>query len=690
MNFRTTLTLTLIASLLIPNALADETPQDETVDLDPLVVTSADATEPGRITFDPQIAIQPLPANDGADALKHIAGFSVIRKGGTDGDPTFRGMAGSRLPVLLDGTCTLGGCGQRMDPPTAYVFPSSFDQVTVLKGPQSVQHGPGASAGVVLFERSAPRFTATDSSLKLFSNIGSFGRRDLSVEALTGNANAYARFQGSTSQADDFEDGDGNVSNSSYERWNAQLALGYTPSETSGLEFTYSQSDGEAAYADRMMDGVSFDRTAYALRYRADQLDGPVRAIDTQVYYNYVDHVMDNFSLRDFTPSMMMSMPMLSNPDRQTYGASLKLELDRRGKLDSTLGLDTQSNRHRVRTAMGPATTSYQSNPWQEDGTFDQVGVYGEFEYTLSEQNNILFGARLDDWQARDKRAQLRVGMMNSSMMPNPTANTKSSDTLASGFLRFERELNQSGSKLYAGIGHSERFPDYWELFSKESETSISAFNTAPEKVTQLDIGSLHNWGDFDLSLSGFLADHQDFILIESAYPKSMGMMTRMATISRNIDATTWGGEAKLSYQNETGWYTSGSLAYTHGTNDTDHLALAQISPLEFTLEGGRRREAWSFGWLARFVAEQDRFALHQGNIVGQDIGPSESFAVLSLHSSYRINEYWNLASGIDNLFDETYAEHISRAGAAIAGYTQTTRINEPARTLWARMTAEF
>ena len=53
---------------------------------------------------------------------KNIPGFSVIRKGGTDGDPVFRGMAASRLSILLDGETILGGCGNCMDPPTAYVF----------------------------------------------------------------------------------------------------------------------------------------------------------------------------------------------------------------------------------------------------------------------------------------------------------------------------------------------------------------------------------------------------------------------------------------------------------------------------------------------------------------------------------------------------------------------------------------
>ena len=695
-------TIAVIAAsttLLLGNALSQETlSEEEAIILDPLVVTSTQATEPTRVTFDPKVAIQPLPANDGADALRHIAGFNVIRKGGTDGDPTFRSMAGSRLPIVLDGVSVLGGCGMRMDPPTAYVFPTSFDKVTILKGPQSVLYGPGTSAGAVLFERTAPRFTESDASLQTFLNLASYERRDLSVEATAGNPTTYARVQGSWSEAGDYEDGDANVFNSSYKRWNTQTALGWTPTETSALELSLSLSDGEAAYADRGMDGAAFDRIAYALRYRADQLNGPVHSIDAQAYYSDVDHIMDNYSLRTFTPSMMMPMPMVSNPDRLTTGASIKLELDPWQALQSTVGIDTQSNRHRIRSAMGVATANYENLPFIEDGNFDQTGIFGEFNYQLSGTEKLVFGLRLDRWQAEDLRTQLRVGMMGATM-PNPTANTKRTDTLTSTFLRYEREINDEGSKLYAGLGHSERFPDYWEIFSKESTTSLSAFNTVPEKVTQFDIGSLTTHGDFSLNTSLFYAQHDDYILIQSGYIKPSGMMNRSTTISRNINAITYGGELELSYQNEKGWYAGSTLAYTHGKNDTDNTALGQIAPLEFKLEGGLSkilskvvgpRQNWSAGWIAHFVDDQDRIALNQGNIVGQDIGPSEAFAVYSLHSSYRFNDTWNLSAGIDNLFDKTYAEHLSRGGAMVSGYIQTTRVNEPGRIIWAHLSAEF
>ena len=45
-----------------------------------------------------------------------------------------------------------------MDPPTAYLYPDAYDEVNVVKGPQSVKLGPGLISGGVNFERKTKRF----------------------------------------------------------------------------------------------------------------------------------------------------------------------------------------------------------------------------------------------------------------------------------------------------------------------------------------------------------------------------------------------------------------------------------------------------------------------------------------------------------------------------------------------------
>jgi iron complex outermembrane receptor protein len=41
-------------------------------------------------------------------------------------------------------------------------------------------------------------------------------------------------------------------------------------------------------------------------------------------------------------------------------------------------------------------------------------------------------------------------------------------------------------------------------------------------------------------------------------------------------------------------------------------------------------------------------------------------------------------------VFDRTYAEHLSRSGAMVPGYLQTTRVNEPGQTLWMKVNLTY
>jgi iron complex outermembrane receptor protein len=177
--------------------------------LEEIVVTASRMHAPLTVVTDPKAPRQPLPAHDGADYLKTVPGFSVIRKGGTDGDPVFRGMAASRVNVLVDGQQLLGGCGMRMDPPTAYVFPEAYDRIVVVKGPQTVLRGPGNSAATVSFERDVRRFEQ-DGYLANLSALGaSFGRTDLVGDLRAGTPAFYGQVTGTWAASDDYEDGAG-------------------------------------------------------------------------------------------------------------------------------------------------------------------------------------------------------------------------------------------------------------------------------------------------------------------------------------------------------------------------------------------------------------------------------------------------------------------------------------------------
>src|SRR3990167_1758184 len=92
-----------ISLLWAAQAQAEQVPEPSLLELPPLVVTWVVQSSPVTVVTDPKQPRQPVPAADGADYLKTIPGFNAIRSGGTNGDPLFRGLFGSRLKILSVG-----------------------------------------------------------------------------------------------------------------------------------------------------------------------------------------------------------------------------------------------------------------------------------------------------------------------------------------------------------------------------------------------------------------------------------------------------------------------------------------------------------------------------------------------------------------------------------------------------------
>jgi len=646
---------------------------DETVKLDQIIVTDVPTSEVLTIRTDPRNPRQPLPANDGADYLKSIPGFNVMRKGGTDGEPIFRGMAGSRLNILVDGQTVLGGCSMRMDSPTSYIFPEAYDELLVTKGPQTVLYGPGASSGSIMFNHGINFLKNTNYSGRASILGGSFGRNDEIIDIKTGNDKFYIKGIATNSRSGNYEDGNGNKVHSKYHRYSANGAIGFAADENTSLELSGAFSDGEAAYADRGMDGSQFERTNYAIRFEKNKISTLISKFSAQLSHNEVDHIMDDYSLR---PAGSMGWARLTHNSTSGKISATLLPVF---NLDLNIGIDFQNAKHEKASSM--MNRDPNSVALAKDSNFRQIGFFAEPHYFINEKNRVIAGYRYDNWNAKDYRGSL----------VSDTSGAKRNDSLNSGFIRYENDLSNSPTTIYAGFGYTERFPDYWEIISSHrtgTDNTKSAFlNTKPEKTTQLDFGFLSRLGSLNLSTSVFYNNIDDFILIDyrSGYVGDMGYGS-----SRNINAYTYGAELDTNYKFDDNWRSSASLAYVRGYNETDHLALAQLPPLEGKLALNWDNKKWFAGGLVRLVNEQNHYSTGQGNIAGKDIGRSGGFSTTSIHAGYRPTDNSFISAGVDNLFDKNYAEFISRSGSSVTGFTTTTRVNEPGRMIWLKGTINF
>ena len=639
--------------------------------LAPIVVTAQQGNDAhGLIVHaNPKQPTQPIPAVDGAAYLQSIVGFNQIKNGGANGDVTFRGMFGSRIKILTDGTENLGACPSRMDNPASYVSPESYDKITVVKGPQTVQYAHTGSAATVIFEREPEQLTSAKPYRGQASvMLGSYGRLDQNVEAAVGDETKYARLNANRSIADSYQDGAGNTVPSDWKKWNADLALGWTPNEDTWVELKGGKSDGEAVYAGRPMDGSKFARESLGLHVEKKNISEVIKKVEAQVDYSYNDHVMDNFSLRKFNPADGMSMPMASNVARRTLNARVAMTQDW-GKLQLISGIDSQKNEHTKRS--GSLMSPYQNKARVGDMDFESYGAFGELSYAFNDQHKLVTGARVD--QAK---------------IDNLATDTERKETLPSGFVRIESELAEH-VKTYAGLGYVERVPDYWELFSTKyhQSTGTTFADLENEKTAQFDAGYQYEQGAFKSWASVYAGLIQDYILV--AYTPT-GSMGKLEAKSRNVDATIAGAEAGVAYQLTDQIQADISAMYAWGENTTDHTALPQIAPLEGRFNLRYVQEKYNLGLLWRVVAAQDRTSYREGNIIGYDLEDSKGFGTLSLNGTYNIQKDLDLSVGIDNVLNKNYAEHLNKAGSAGFGFAAEEQFSNIGRNYWARISMKF
>jgi len=672
---RTPLASLILAVLVSQSAQAADSHIQANHDSSVMIVT-APASSPLEIITSPKTPRQPVPASDGSDYLKTIPGFSQIRNGGTNGDPVFRGMFGSRLRILTNNGEMLGACPSRMDAPTSYISPENFDVLTLVKGPQTVLWGAGNSAGTLRFDRETPHFDKPGIKGTVSALTASNHRWDTNLDTRFGNENGYIRLTGNKSRSDDYRDGNGQSVPSKWKKWNSDLAIGWTPTADTLLELTAGKGNGEARYAGRGMDGSQFKRDSLGMRFEQSNIGEIFDKFEASVYDNYANHIMDNYSLRSPTSLMSASEShcKCSRAKAALAARGMAIQLDRRtlgGRIMGTWlwsdyelrsGVDLQENNHRSKS----------HHDWKKDARFQDKGIFSELAWHQNEQNKLIGGVRLN--------------AMRADNYSHPGSAQRSA-TLPSGFIRLEHTRPDMPVMFYAGLGYTERFPDYWELFSPSfgPQGTKDIFDTLKsEKTTQLDLGAQYNAEQLNGWISAYLGRVNDFILFR--YSPSNASVSQV----NNIDATIMGAEAGASYQLTDSWKTDLSLAYSRGRNTSDKQPLPQIPPLETRFALTWEKGNWSSTGLLRVVSHQNRIALNEGNVVGKDFSRSAGFSVFSANARYRINSAVNLSTGVDNLFNKTYSEHLNLAGNSSFGYSAKTSVHEPGRTFWAKVSVIF
>jgi len=661
-----------------------------------LLAAAVPAAETLTITADqdPPATSLAQPA-DPAAALRDLPGVDGIRMGGTGLDPVMRGQSASRLLVEVDGACPQGGCPNRMDPPTTYA-PAGADQARVEAGGLSVRH-PGAPLGVITLDRQTPVFAdGRWHEATAEARAGSNGApREGGAGLALGGTQGFVQGRFAAATAEDYQDGDGADVASSYTTKKGGGTVGWTPAERTSLDLSYDVTrERDVRYAGANMDAPRSDGATTSLRLHQRQAEGLFALIKAEAYTSRVEHEMDHYSLRPAT-GMLMQVPSTSASDGGRAAVELRLPLGRLG-----LGVDGRQLAQDARRYQGtnPAAVATLNSVMWPDIRQRQIGAWSDYTIPVGERFRLVPGLRLD-------RVDSRAG---DTAIDPPGAAALSPDALYGRYygavasersehlfgaaLRNELDCGEA-SQLALALSRQRRAADPTERFMAANGATPAqrwvgnpGLEAETHWLAQIDAegdpGEGWSWA------AGAWADRvEDYIRRDRARGEAGVLVADRATVYHPGEALLAGATLRGEATATTWLGFSGDAAWTWGEDRDSGLPLPQIPPLSGAA-AVRVGPHYLFGratvrWSARATRVDDDPATGSA----QDAGETPVWAVLDLALTWIPHPDTELAVGLDNAFDRTYAEHLNKPSAFD---TTVTRVNEPGLNAWVSGSARF
>lgn len=623
------------------------------------------------------------PVHDAGALLRAITGMDAARRGGRGFDPVIRGQSQNQINVISDGAYNFGSCPSRMDPPSTYVGFDNFDKVTVIKGNRTVIHGSGGSGGTIIFEHQRPDFSEQNILGEAVAGYTSNSDIDsASANVALGNERGFVRLFGEQKSSGNYDDADGNTVSAAFDSNNTGIVAGWDLTKSDYIEASFERANEEDLfYAGNGMDAPYADSSTTRIRWVRSSNTWFLDSFELNAYRSDVDHLMDNYTLRDRNPMMMNGMATPTSSD--TFGGRFlgTIETD---SSEIKLGFDYLGNNRRARMFMDMGKNGVYNMlaayMWP-DVEQRQLGIFAEWDYQLTDKDLMRIGLRYDQFEMEATKANEPAGMMASATPATLYASFYGTDqdelenNDASLVLGWDR--NMEGDTLFsANLSRSVRNPDTNEAFMARRTMGSNPTHWVGNPEIESEI---HH--QLDLTLMGQTINHQWSVTV--FWNEVDNYIERFNdsdgnTLYRNINASLRGTELELSSDISDNISSRVGISYTRGEGDNGDLA--NIAPLTGNITLNYQRDTWAVG---SEVVAADR----QTNFDADVDVPEETpgFVVMNLYSHWQAFEQFTLEAGVENLFDKKYAYHVNKASVDPFDPTAI-RVNEPGRQYWVRM----
>ena len=428
----------MVILFLAVNANAQHTPlkKDTTMVLNEVKVTG---TAKKKIETEMKMAVTV------DEFLASSQNISFIKRGAYAWEPLLNNMSSERSTLTIDGMHIFGACTDKMDPITSYVETNNLSTIDIKSGQEGSLHGATVAGSIDLKRKSTAfglekKFNGAYQTGFEFNNNQFFNLGNASYSGNKFVADGSISFR----KAGNYHDGNNDeINHSQYNKFNTSLGLAFKTNELSSIRvdalFDQAKDVGFPALPmDLWLSRALITSVAYKQLFE----EGLARVWDTKLYFNAIEHYMDDTKRPENL--VHMDMPGWST----TYGMVSKVNL-RKDSYSSEIQLNAYQNLSIAEMRMYPQDRSNKtmfaySWPWV---TTRFVSVAMNNSLDISEKSRVNFGGSLGWNYNYSKYAEF-------NWIFHPGTPQEKNRILPSLHASYELNINQFDFSVGTGYGH--------------------------------------------------------------------------------------------------------------------------------------------------------------------------------------------------------------------------------------------
>ena len=415
----------------------------------------------------------------------------------------------------------------------------------------------------------------------------------------------------------------------------------------------------DVGYPVLLMDATLAKAKIYSLTHSwLPSMSGMFQGLETRVYYNTVDHYMDDFKREVLDRPVMRGMNMPMYGYTRTGGAISTLNLGL-GHRQLRLTLDTYQTKSFgdmwMFSVFENIPDMYLLN--LGDVVVQQGALAADFSTPIGNRVNARFNARVD-YSPRDVRHEQAIAILEGRW---GTDDLSKDYLLGGASASFEYVANQK-TRLRLSLANVGRLPTHVENYGHYIYNYVDGYfysgdpNLKPERSSQVELGVERWTGRYGFKAAVYTNYVTNYIYGTSDDGLSDTSETLRFRVYSNADAAVLaGGELSAVVSIAEGIELAGTTSYTYGQNLEVGEPMYLIPPLTSLLSLRAERGRWWGELEARMAMPQNRVA----SIAADELG-TDGYLVNNVRGSYSPTNQIEIKFGVENIFDLLYHEHLS------------------------------